>query len=583
MKYEQPIKDAFTRVGFEPRGRQVEDINKVITAFLDEGFKTVVLSAPTGTGKSIIGAVVAEVLHQIRFPHVGPGASFLLTPTIVLQEQYEKSFASKDPYDPKFRLIKGAGNFECGALSTPAEPQTAEVCAIRLFQKEGMMDTISQHCDSCKYKHMKDMRAKARHLIMNYSSYFIDRMFSEQLAKRTVCVFDEAHMINDLFTEHNAIYFSDSRLKKMVEEITETLTLPDPQIFVDLKDVLGDLIQGEINKTNYMDALTKLAGAYYAVHEQAGEQMERSMHDHKKYLKLSKLSKKYFGLGCKIGDLVTYNYPHAFEFKERNPKYQQNENEISVKPIFVGDMFDKLINAEFNLLMSATLSETYARRTLTLENAKHIRLAPTFPKSHKKVIFFKPQNLSMTTLKEEKVVKQLQATVYEIVRHHVGLGERGIVLAPSFALVQGITQSLEVMGLGVRIFEHKRGEKLAELIARFTAYAGGPALMLTPSGFEGLDLAGDLSRYQIILKAPFGSLGEARMKKILDTWPDIYSLLCTMKLVQGAGRSVRGPDDWAVTYMLDSNIQRLWTAKNMEWSDEFETKFTSFLGADPSI
>jgi Rad3-related DNA helicase len=401
------------------------------------------------------------------------------------------------------------------------------------------------------------------------------------LAKRTVCVFDEAHLINDLFTEHNAIYFSDSRLKKMVEEVMETLDVPNPEIFKTLKEVCGDLMQGEINDTNYMDALAKLADAYGQITEASQAQAERAMHNHKKYLKLTKLSKKYFGLGCKIGDLIQYGYPHAFEFKERNPKFQQNENEISVKPIFVGDMFDKLINAEFNLLMSATLSETFARRTMTLENAKHIRLAPSFPKENKQVVFFKPQKLSYDTMKDPKVVKQLQATCYEIVNHHVGLGERGIVLAPSFAIVEGIAQVLEAMNVGARIFEHKRGEKLAELLGRFTRFNDGPAVLLTPSGFEGLDLAGDLSRYQIIVKAPFGSLGEARMKKILANWPDIYSLLCTMKLVQGAGRSVRGPEDWATTYMLDSNIQRLWTAKNMEWADEFQTKFTSILGADP--
>lgn len=578
MRYEKQILEAYDRLGFKPRGRQVEDINRVMTAFLDDGFKTVVLSAPTGTGKSIIGAVVAEAIHAIRHPDMNSGASFLLTPTIVLQEQYQTSFASPDPLDTKFRLIKGQNNFTCTALSTATEPQTAEACAIRLFQKESLFQMIQEHCDGCEYQHMRKMRDKARHLICNYSYYFIDRMYMELMAKRTVCVFDEAHMINDLFTEHNAIYFSDSRLKKMVEEVNETLSLVDPNVFKLLREVCGDLMQGEITQENYMESLVKLADAYGQITEAANAQAERAIHDHKKYLKLSKLSKKYFGLGCKIGDLIQYNYPHAFEFKERNPKYGQNENEISVKPIFVSDMFDKLINAEFNLLMSATFSKQYAERTLTLENSTHIRLAPSFPRENKKVIFFKPQNLNYTSLKDPKVVKALQATCYEIVAHHVSRGERGLVLAPSFALTEGIAQALDGANVGARIFEHKRGEKLADVIGRFTRFKDGPAVLLTPAGFEGLDMHGDLSRFQIIVKAPFGSLGEARMKKILDVWPDIYSLLCTMKLVQGAGRSVRGPTDWATTYMLDSNIQRLWTAKNMEWADEFQTSFTSFLG-----
>lgn len=580
MKYEQQILSAFKRIGYSPRGRQVEDIDKILIAFLDGGFKTVVLSAPTGTGKSIIGAVVAEALHFMKQPDAQAGASFLLSPTVVLQEQYQKSFAKDDPLDTKFRLIKGQNNFSCSALSTASEPQTAEACAIRLFQKESMFAVIQEHCDGCEYQHMRKMRDRARHLICNYSYYFIDRMYMEMLAKRTVCVFDEAHMINDLFTEHNAIYFSDSRLKKMVEEVNETLFLVDPNVFKLLREVCGDLMQGEITQENYMESLVKLADAYGQITEAANAQAERAIHDHKKYLKLAKLAKKYFGLGCKIGDLIQYGYPHAFEFKERNPKYGQNENEISVKPIFVGDMFDKLINAEFNLLMSATFSKQYAERTLTLENSTHIRLAPSFPKENKKVIFFKPQNLNYTSLKDPKVVKALQATCYEIVAHHVSKGERGLVLAPSFALTEGIAQALDGANVGARIFEHKRGEKLAEVIGRFTRFKDGPAVLLTPAGFEGLDMHGDLSRFQIIVKCPFGSLGEARMKHILNVYPDIYNLLSLVKIVQGAGRSVRGPDDWAKTYCLDTNIQRLWTSKQNEWSGEFETLFTSIFSDD---
>lgn len=577
MKYEALIHAAYDAVGYKPRGRQVEDIDQILTAFLDGGFQTVVLSAPTGTGKSIIGAVVAEALHTLELPDAHAGASFLLTPTNVLSEQYHRTFQEgRDPLDTRFRMFKGAGNFECAALSTPSEVQTAEVCALRLFQKEGMDEQIKMFCDGCEFALQRRMRDRARHLITNYSYYFIDRMFIQMLAKRTVCVFDEAHMLNDLFTEHNAIYFSDARLKKMAEEINQTLTLGSTEVFKILRNVAGDLISGDITRDNYMQHLMALSDAYGQVNEAARAQAERAIHNQKKYLELSRLAKKYQGLGCKINDLIEYGYPHAFEYKPKEPKYGQHEHEVSVKPIFVGDMFENLINAKYNLLMSATISEQYARRTLTLGNATHIRLPPTFPRENKKVLFYKPQNLSYSTLKEPTVVKKLQATVYEIVKHHTDKGERGIVLAPSFALTEGIAQTLEGMNLGTRIIEHRRGEKLADVLRVFKDYSG-KAVMLTPSGFEGLDLAGDLSRFQIIVKAPFGSLGEARMKEILDKYKDIYNLLCTMKLVQGAGRSVRSPEDWATTYFLDTNIQRLWTAKNNEWSDEFSLRFVSDL------
>lgn len=581
MKYETQILEAFTRLDFNPRERQVQDIDQILISFLDEGFKTCVLSAPTGTGKSIIGAVTAEVLHTLRAPDVHAGASFLLSPTNMLSQQYFDTFQKgRHPMDTRFRVLKGAGNFNCAALSTPDEQQTAEACAVRIFQKENMQSMLEMFCEPCEYNIQRKMRDKARHLITNYSYYFVDRMWADNLVKRTVCVFDEAHMLNDLFTEHNAIYFSESRLKKMGEEIQGALSLGQTNVFKILKEVRTDLSAGKINESTYMQYLEKLADMYGQVTEAAQAAADREGRNPKKYLELSKLAKKFNGLGCKIGDLMEYDYPHAFEYKERDKKIRTSEDEVSVKAIFVGDMFDKLIHADYNLLMSATLSDQYARRTLTLDNAKHIRLAPSFPPENKKIVFFKPQNLNYNTLKDTKIVKQLQATCYEIAKHHVDKGERGIVLAPSFILTEGIAQALESAKLPATIFEHRRGEKLLDVLNDFKKHTNGPAILLTPSGFEGLDLAGELSRFQIILKCPFGSLGEARMKRILQTAPDIYSLLALIKLVQGAGRSVRGPTDHAVTYMLDTNIQRLWTAKNNEWSDEFSVSFTSIFPDD---
>jgi Rad3-related DNA helicase len=583
MKYEQQILEAYTFLGFSPRGTQVANINEILTAFLDEGIKTVTLSAPTGTGKSLIGAVTAEVLHRIKHPDAEAGASFLLSPTNLLSEQYHTTFQKdRDPWDTRFRMIKGAGNYECSAMSNDEEQQSAEVCANIMFKKQGMEPIIQEHCNKCLFMFHKSMRDRARHLITNYSMFFVDRMYTKRMAARTLTVFDEAHLINDLFTEHNAIYFSDSRLVKMQKEISEGLTLGHTSIFKDLKGIREDMLAGKINEGSYMQYLEKLVEIYHDVAEQAASEAERAVRSPKRYLTLSNLNKKYFGLGCKISDLMTYNYPHAFEHKPRDPKIKGSEDEVSVKPIFVGDMFSLLENSEHNLLMSATFSATYAKRTLTLgDSHRHIRLEPTFPREHKKVVFFKTQTLNYNTMKNPDTLKKLQASTYEIVKHHTDLGDRGIVLAPSFVVAGGVAEAIRQMGVKTKVFEQVRGEKLGTIVNHFKEYDQGPALLITPSGFEGLDLAGDLSRYQIILKTPFASLGEARIRHIANQYPDIYKLMATMKVVQGAGRSVRGPDDYATTYILDHAAQALWTSNEMEWANEFSSRFSSLL-IDPN-
>ena len=64
---------------FPPRGKQLEIVKTIITAYLN-GKKHVVLSLPTGGGKSVIAYAVAKFF----------GNAYILTNQKVLQEQYRK-------------------------------------------------------------------------------------------------------------------------------------------------------------------------------------------------------------------------------------------------------------------------------------------------------------------------------------------------------------------------------------------------------------------------------------------------------------------------------------------------------------
>ena len=583
MSYKTQILEAYDRLGFAPRGKQLDHVERIIGAMLDDNMRHVILSAPTGTGKSIIGAVVADAVHTIKTPFQDANASFLLTATNVLGQQYYDTFSNpNDPRDTTFRFIKGASNYTCDALSTPEEQQTAENCSIRIFQKTGMDEVLAAYCNNCEYQINRSLRDKSRHLITNYSYYFTDRMASELLAKRTVCVFDEAHLLNDLYTDHCAINFTEKGLNLTATEVSETLSLGHTEIFKHLKTIGSLLANEKITNDTYMSVIRLLADVYITIAEASEQEAERNIRNRDRYLKINKMMKKYFGRAGKILDLLEHEYPHVFEYKAKSPKTGQADHEVIIKPIFVSAMFEKLINADHNLLMSATISEQYAKRTLQLDPAdkvKHIRLDPQFPRENKKVIFYKPMTLNYTSMKDAETIKKLCVNTFQIVKHHTDLGERGIILAPSFAIVESIAGTLRgaLDAKQVKIFEHVRGEKLVDWIEAFKAYNKGPAVFLTPSGFEGLDLPQDLSRYQILVKTPWGSLGDKRIKLIADIYPDIYQLTALMKITQGAGRSVRSADDYATTYILDQSAQRLMTASNNEWKNEFLFRFASIL------
>lgn len=577
MKYEVQILESFRKLKFEPRDGQVSAINMLLEKFLDGGFKTIVLSAPTGVGKSIIAAVTAEVLHQIKHPNVEHGASFLLSPTNILSDQYFDTFMSgRDPWDNLFRVVKGAANYECPALTTPVEVITAEDCAIRVFKKTNS-SALEDYCKTCEFNKQKTLREKSRHMITNYAIYFIDRMYNELFQKRTLCVFDEGHLINDLFTEFNAIEFSDKRLEQICDDIVEVMG-PSGIEFVNYTKSVINLMQKDdgINHNNYKTILTGFDEIFTKVCTIASEKAEREMNKDR-YIKFQRMSSRYMSEVMKIGCLLDMDYDHAFEFKRADPYKKEKINVFSVKPIFVGEMFDTLINSEYNLICSATISEEYARTTMHLENATYVRLEPVFAKENKQVIFYKTQSLNATTMQSPEVKRKLLSACRDICQKHlVDNGERGVILTPSFVVNDEISEFLRAEFPKHKFIVHKKGDKMVNIIEQFK-FVNGPCVMITPSGYEGMDLSGDLSRFQVLVKAPFASLGEARIKYISMHYSEIYSVMALMKIVQGAGRSVRGPDDWAVTYMLDANIQRMWSAKNMPWANEFHTRTVTVL------
>jgi Rad3-related DNA helicase len=576
MKYEKQILAAFERLKFTPRAGQVEAVNEVLVAFIDEKMVNVILNASTGTGKSIIGAVTADTLSALKNNLEQSKSSISLTATNVLAKQYEGTFGG---LKNDFIMIKGANNYECSALSTEEQTETADACAwYTMVQHASEFQSIlDSECAKCEYKHIKDKRNAARHLATNYSYYFIDRMYTGKFEDRDLIVWDEAHLVNDLFSEHNAIHFSQKGIQKMAQEIADMVQITDMSIIKTLKQLSTDVgVKGKINDTNYQAYLKALHSVYTYAKTRGSVMQEKALRsgNHGQFTKLSRFTKKYEGLGCKIDDFEKYGYAHVFEYKEE-------DKAVTVKPVFVGTMMEALECAAHNLFMSATISEAFITKTMNLDpkRTKFIKLDPTFPKENKEVVFFDPLSLNFTSLKDPATVAKLRKNAAKIVKHHIQDGERGIILTPSFKLTEEIVQELEplVKAGKMRLFDHRQGEKLEHVLTAFKAYTGGPAVLISPAMFEGVDLPGDLSRFQILVKAPFPSLGDKRMKFILDHHPDLYNTITCMKMVQGAGRSVRSAEDFATTYVLDLNAQRIFNSNTNIWKDEFNLRFTKFL------
>jgi Rad3-related DNA helicase len=569
MKYKEEILTSYERLGYSPRGEQLEYVNKIISSYLDDKKKIVILSAPTGTGKSIIGAVVADVLHELDRDSAYPcdTASFILMSTNILTKQYADSF--KDKKD--FILVKGANNYPCEVLSTTTIDETAASCCENDFLKSedpDLMQVVAKYCKNCEFAYIKRQKHYAKHLITNFSYFFIDRLFTQRHDKRTLTVWDEAHTLNDAFAEHCAVFISEKRLLAYAEELGEHLTRTDIKVPQTFKKIREAIKNKTITEKNYLILVEELRDSYLSIKELATLEAKSLMTSNMpKYSKLQKISKKYADLSCKISDLLHYNYEHIFELNDF-------EKEVSIKPIFVGTMFNQLINSKFQLFMSATVSEELLVSTLGLDpiDIQFIKLPSTFPIENKKVVFLGIEKLNYTTMKDPKVINKLSKACLKLVNRHEG--ENGIILTPSFDVTEKISELL--LANDVNLFQHERGTPLSPLLDIFKK-SKTPGILISPSLFEGISLDDDLSRFQIFVKTPYLSLGSKRVKYIADNYSQIYSLSAILKLVQGAGRSVRHEEDFAITYCLDNNISWMWKSKQNIWQNEFSSSFQMLL------
>jgi hypothetical protein len=113
-----------------------------------------------------------------------------------------------------------------------------------------------------------------------------------------------------------------------------------------------------------------------------------------------------------------------------------------------------------------------------------------------------------------------------------------------------------------------RNNELLELHANNTK---PNSVLMSPSMMEGVDLFDDLSAFQIILKMPWPSLGDPRIKKKSELSPNWYTNKVWVSIMQASGRSTRHDKDESVTYILDASFPFFfdkWKANLPKWFTE---------------
>ena len=546
---DQEILTAFKTLGFSPRNNQVEIINNVVSSFLDEKKKNVILCAGTGIGKSIIAAVVAEVLKVVADSNL---SGIYLSSTNQLIDQYGDSF--KHLPEMKFFRVKGARNYGCEYFQERGNKfATGEDCV-----KSELSDMeCNKYCNKCKYDQNKKIINKTENLITNYSYFMISKLKSEHLLDRNLQVFDEAHLLNDTFCSQVSIDVSVDSLTKLCENLNDLNGKADNQK-AELIMFRKEIERHGIHIGNYKAKIKELLNIYKSVSDVANHQAAL-IPDLKAKNKVRKVGSRFSRLGDLIESFFEHDYDHIFD--------DTVDKQISIKPIFVSDMMSLLLG-RYNLFMSATISKDFAKTTFNLAPADTAYINPEeiFPKENKPIFFIGKENLNYQKMKDPQTFKDMAKVIQYIVEHHKD--DKGIILVPSFYASRMLSQAIPK---SVRLFLHEQGTNSAEIVEEFRNHNGSGVLM-SPSIFEGLDFKDDESRYQIICKTPYASLGDLRVKKIADSYGTIYKEMTLYKILQGIGRSIRSSEDTAVTYFLDKSSETLFKSSQNIWVDRYDLK-----------
>jgi len=221
--------------------------------------------------------------------------------------------------------------------------------------------------------------------------------------------------------------------------------------------------------------------------------------------------------------------------------------------------------------MSATMGNPHHfLKTVGAKNGRYNRMKSQFDFASSPIYLYQGRRMGMRDI--DKNIPWLVQEVSKILWKHPT--ESGIIHSGSYHLAKTVHGLLpKELQKRVMLYDGTAGKITA--LSAFTREEG--YVLMGPSLLEGLDLKGDSSRFQIIIKVPYPSLGNRFVKKKMEVQPEWYRWKAAIAVCQGVGRSIRENGDWAVTYILDSCFYDLLKEEH-SFSTEFRERIVEVSG-----
>ena len=541
--------------GFEFRNQQRETIiNLAKSLYLSSDPKVQILDAPTGSGKSIIALGVSIILNFCGLE------GYIITSDLGLQRQYERDLRV---FDTSYHSLMGKENYICGinGLSIP-QAECAGLSKKQLLKLPCYMN--------CEYYSVLNKCKSSKTVVFNYSIWLMylnivmRNSKNPPFLKRDFVIFDEAHKIDEIVL--SAYTPTIKRVTPKYNELHELLTYD-----LDIRDLyngseeleyLYNQLRVSKNNTETCDLLFDMVDI---LNQLIGDNVKSRVTNRLNYLypkeKYSKYPKKILKLLKKYEDFRNYSMP-IIEFKKYLEYSQDFEfvknvdnvlGTITIKPLNTYNLCKRYLtnNAERSIRMSATFGnhDQYSKisgfssyDSTILENTFNYKRSPII--SINDGVSMNYKNLDQGIIDNTNNAKR----IFDIYP-----SKKGIVHSGTYNITNKMVNILKQdPKYANRIFYYKSSKERDFVLEEFKKSSNG--ILIAPSILEGVSLDDDLSRFQIIMKIPYLSLGDDYIKIKMKKDRSWYQWKTALKILQGIGRSIRNKDDFAITYILDKDF-----------------------------
>lgn len=496
--------------GFRPA--QADAVRQVVEAFEGDA-GVVVLSAPTGSGKTIVGELVRRALRSRLGTYVCTDRG--------LQDQVLKDF-------PYAKTLKGRANYP--TLDEPERFETERLSADDCTLSDGRCRWCASPSD-CPYRVAKAEASTADLAVLN-TAYLLAEANSSQNAAftgRGLVVADEADRLESSLMGHVSVAVGGKRLEAWGVAPVADNASPDVA-----EAWINEALQPAVDRA--IEAATKADPRARELRTQRALRSLRRLRSDLAY----------------VASLL----PHGRWVTTRS-----GTGAVEFKPVWVDDTAQRYLwrHGSRWLLMSATVLDAEQMMVDLGQRDPwswaHVEMPSVFPVENRPVYLMGAVD---ATYKNPHAGVELAEWVERVARERHP-AERVLVHTVSFDLQRKMQHWFGDRGaLPGRCVWYEGGAGQREAALR--RYLDQPdAVLFGPGMDRGVDLPDDACRAVVIAKVPYPSLGDAQVAARLkgpggQGW---YRSQTCRSLVQMCGRGVRHERDRCATYVLDRQGDRV--------------------------